>query len=324
MARPVVRFDGFATNYINENQMKLTVKLVPMERQPFTYVDVFAVLEKYGVKPGEILGLYKVSAADNSYSLFLANEEVLTRLKEAKFLEIGKIKLMVISMSEQIVTIRAHWLPLFYDNRILRAMLCDYGEVLEIRMCKSSYANLVALNGMREVVIKTDEIRRQLIPHLVNYGNGQSVLFTMQGRPPLCLKCHEIGHTRRDCESRRSFSNVVASEQSGQSDARPTDPVVVGPSVEAPSVSEDAEGGSSPRPSGTDGSGAVVGSSGAQQASQDFEMSDPSGSKRDRDEDEDFIPPNKPARVRPPRPKPVPTRNPWTPIMTVSDIITDE
>ena len=70
------------------------------------------------------------------------------------------------------------------------------------------------MNGMREVLLKTDEMQKQKIPHLVKLGSGQSILVTMQGRPPLCLKCHDVGHTCKDCPSgpsnRRSFAGVAA------------------------------------------------------------------------------------------------------------------
>lgn len=46
------------------------------------------------------------------------------------------------------------------------------------------------------------------MPHLVEFGSGQCVLITMQGRPPLCLKCRCVGHVRKDCTS-RSWAQVV-------------------------------------------------------------------------------------------------------------------
>ena len=153
--------------------------------------------------------LYKVSANDYSFSLFLSNEGTVN-LRDKKVIGNNKVKLNVISMAEEIVTLRVHWLPLYYDNRLLKAIFCEYGEVLDIRMCKSSHANLVAMNGMREVTIKTVEVTKQKIPHLVTFSSGQSILITMRGRSPLCLKRREVGHVRRDCEDRRSFATITA------------------------------------------------------------------------------------------------------------------
>ena len=73
---------------------------------------------------------------------------------------------------------------------------------------KTSHSRLSALNGTREVLLRTDEIHKQRIPHLIKFNSGQSVLIIMAGRQPLCLKCHEVGHVRRDCPTNRSFSGL--------------------------------------------------------------------------------------------------------------------
>ena len=65
---------------------------------------------KEGVRPEDILGLYKVSANDYSFSLFLSNEGTVNFLRDKKVIRNNKVKLNVISMAEQIVTLRVHWL----------------------------------------------------------------------------------------------------------------------------------------------------------------------------------------------------------------------
>ena len=79
---------------------------------------------------------------------------------------------------------------------ILKAMLCLYGELVDIKCMKSTYGNVTAMNRVREVPLKTDEIRKRQIPHLVIIMSGQSALITMLGRPPLCLKCKVVSHTK--------------------------------------------------------------------------------------------------------------------------------
>ena len=150
-----------------------------------------------------------MSAQDNSYSLQVTTKDTVNRLKKQGIIGSGNFRFNAISMSEQVVSLRIHWLPLYYDNRILKAIFCDFGEVLDVRNLKSSHKDLSAYNGTREVILKTDEVFRQKFKHLVKFGGGQSILVTMQGMPPLCLKCHEVGLTRRDCEEMR-FSRAVA------------------------------------------------------------------------------------------------------------------
>lgn len=327
MAQPIVTFEGQEGNFINQNQLNLTLKLRPLEFRTYSYLDVLNVLEAEGVKPEELLGLYKVSSADPSFSVFLSNEEVLNRLKEKQRLSNGKINLSVTSMAEQIVTVRVHWLPLYYDNRLLKAIFCDYGEVLDVRMCKSSHEKLVAMNGMREVTIKTDEVLKQKIPHLINFRSGQSILLTMQGRPPLCLRCKCVGHVRKDCEQRLYAQSV----QRGPSSRGPSEPVRPDPS-EGTSAGPAGPTDVPPSPvSGADGSGDDLARSGDEEMGEDSDSNndvtlEEKGSKRGlgEDDDDDYITPNKTAKCKTlPPAEPVPLTNPYDPILTVNDLMSD-
>ena len=337
MSNPIVRFDGIEANFIDEKQLQLTLKLVPQGLDTISYNDLFLILEKEGVHPEDILGLYKVSANDYSFSLFLSNEGTVNSLRDKKVIGNSKVKLNVISMAEQIVTLRVHWLPLYYDNRLLKAILCEYGEILDIRMCKSSHANLVAMNGMREVTIKTDEVTKQKIPHLVTFSSGQSILITMRGRTPLCLKCREVGHVRRDCEDRRSFARITAGPApSDMPIGRPVASQSLGSRVVTAPVPQGPVDATEPRDAGT-GDRAIGNGMPEDQRQNveedempdqreevaDTEMSEGNGSsKRGRDSfDDDFITPNKTAKARSLSEEGTPLMNSFSPIMGISDLM---
>lgn len=84
------------------------------------------------------------------------------------------------SMTDQLVIIRVHWLPLFYDNRIINTMLSDCGEIQNIRFCKSFHANFVAMNTKRQAVINTNEIKKQQIPYLINVARTAALVSKVQ------------------------------------------------------------------------------------------------------------------------------------------------
>ena len=94
----------------------------------------------------------------------------------------------------------------------LKVILCEYDGVLDVKLCKTSHTNMVLLNGIREVLMRVDEISKHKILHLVKVGSGQTILITMQGRRPLCLRCRTVGHVRRDCEQNRTFARVVGQQ----------------------------------------------------------------------------------------------------------------
>ena len=58
------------------------------------------------------------------------------------------------------------------------------------------------LDGSRTITLLTDEIKKHNFPHLVRFGHGVTMLVTMRGRPPMCLKCHQVGHVRSGCPQR--------------------------------------------------------------------------------------------------------------------------
>ena len=328
MSSPVVKFEGLETNFINEKQLSLTLKLVPCEPGPSSYGDVLNILDHEGVKPDELLGLYKVSQSDISYSVFLSNEAVLNRLVKRGVIGHNKLKFNVVSMCEQIVTLRVHWLPLFYDNRLLKAIFCDYGEVLGVRMCKSSHAQVVALNGLREVTLKTDEVLKQKIPHLVKFNSGQSILVTMMGRPPLCLKCHEVGHVRRDCGNQRSFAQATVNV--GSMPGAPSALSAQVPPASASDKSSDQPDTVSTPTEGTGDSGSGVAETGSQGSSQAVEAVEENmdegsgGSKRGLEvSDDDFISPNKTAKSRSWSQDPVPTSNAYAAILDLAELVAD-
>ena len=80
---------------------------------------------------------------------------------------------------------------------------------MDIGWSKTSHAKLVAYNGIRELRLKCDEFQKQQIPHLNNFKSGQSMLVTVAGRPPYCLRCSRVGHIRSRCPERRTFSQAV-------------------------------------------------------------------------------------------------------------------
>lgn len=201
--------------------------------------------------------------------------------------------------------------------------------MIDIKLCKSSHEKVVAMNGVREVLLRTDEIRKQKIPHLVNFQSGQSILITMQGRPPFCLKCRELGHVRRNCPNNRSFARVATQEmeEGVAPGGGPTGPVTPVPSGETASGSVLADPEAVPPPAdvGADGAGDRGTASDDQQTTEnDIDMSQAS-SKRERDEgDDDFITPNRPARRKTLPQSTVPTKNTFSIIMGIDDLMKGE
>ena len=92
----------------------------------------------------------------------LAYSDMVQRLISRKTVQTDKNRFTIMKITEQVVTLRIHWLPIYFDNTILKEILGQYGDVLDVRMLKSAHADVVAFNGVRDVRIKVDEFQKQL------------------------------------------------------------------------------------------------------------------------------------------------------------------
>ena len=122
-----------------------------------SYGELLNALEDLGVPPAEIEG--KVSSTDNTYSVQMRFEDTVEAIVEKGEFYIGGNQFDIMELTEQIVTVRVHWLPLYFDNVILEEIFSEYGQVLGISMTKTAHAKLVAQNGSRKIRLKTDEFK---------------------------------------------------------------------------------------------------------------------------------------------------------------------
>lgn len=298
---PVVHFDGIEANYINKDRLERTIRLVPLEpAKSCSYGELLNGLCNGVVQPDEINGIFRVSPTDSSYSVLFRFSDTVDEVVKLKQIKAGSCVFDVMKMTEQVLNLRIHWLPIYFDNSILSEILSQYGEILDIKMLKTAHEKLVAYNGVREVRLKTDEFHKQQIPHIVNFNSGQSILITMQGRPPFCLKCKGIGHVRQRCPTSRSFAEAVERV----ADPAPTPAPAPEASSAPPSGSSDPEVGANPPSGGADSSG--EGPSDQEQQLPMDEQTD-SSLKRGWESEDDgaWITPNRTARPRSVSPDPM-------------------
>ena len=291
---PVVTFDGFEGNYVNTERLNKTVQLVPKYGSKSTsYGELLNALEDLGVPPDEVEGIYKVSSTDNSYSVQLRFEDTLEAIVAKQEFKVGGTHFDIMKLTEQIVTLRVHWLPLYFDNVILEEIFSEYGQVIDIKMMKTAHAKLVAQNGSREIRLKTDEFKKQTIPHLVKFKSGRSILVTMAGRPPYCLKCGNVGHVRARCVTRRAeYASVVQQRVVGSSADTAAPPAPMGVSMAA----SDEPAGTSDAPLPSNAGSEDSGSGGRdppgqpsdlqQQEQQEMDLDPEKGQKRGRESQE--------------------------------------
>ena len=76
---PVVQFNGFEPDHINEDRLVRTLRLVPRESSSVSYGELWSVLEAENLKPDDIEAIFKVSA---SLLIHLIHYLLLTQIQQ--------------------------------------------------------------------------------------------------------------------------------------------------------------------------------------------------------------------------------------------------
>ena len=164
------------------------------------------LLRKYKVGPEEVDGIANGGPNDGFIVAFL---DVTTADNISGQLSLQNMNFRCMPLYRQVVNVKLHWLPLYVGESFVKQFLQELAMLSLLKETKQVLGReRLKVEPMR-VALEVTETPKMAIPHLVKFDCGASVLITMPGRPPLCLRCSRVGHMRRDCNSRPSFSDVV-------------------------------------------------------------------------------------------------------------------
>jgi len=155
------------------------------------------LMTRLDIRQEEIEYIYKEERTREWFVVFRKQREV------DRLAQMGEVKvrdstiLYCERLTQQKLVLRIHWLPAYVRYELLEVFFSDYVKVLYVADNWSQDSGV--RTGMREVTLVTDHETNNSIPHMVNFNDGIKMLVTCPGRLPLCLKCHCIGHVRRDC-----------------------------------------------------------------------------------------------------------------------------
>ncbi|KAL3880761.1 hypothetical protein ACJMK2_032976 [Sinanodonta woodiana] len=168
----------------------------------FSREEALKRLNNAGVAPSDIMGMYR-EGENSPWSAVLHTREQAANVNSPQIKYVAKL----------IVDLRVHWLPLYITDDIIREVLSPFGHVIDITKDTTilDQANST-LNGTRLVKLQTTEFDSMQIPHIVSLGSC-GMLITMKGRPPICLKCRQSGHLRKDCQEKATTYASVANSR---------------------------------------------------------------------------------------------------------------
>ncbi|KAL3877960.1 hypothetical protein ACJMK2_035601 [Sinanodonta woodiana] len=117
-----------------------------------------------------------------------------------------------------IIDPRIHWLPLYIHDDIIREVLGPFGKVLDITQDTTILdKDNVTLYGTRLLKLQTTEFDSKNIPHIISLGQC-GMLNTIKGWAPICLKCRQSGHLRKDYpeKSTNTYASVTRTNKPSQ------------------------------------------------------------------------------------------------------------
>ena len=190
--------------------------------------DVFMALCEI-LQPEEVVDICKVDS--NTFNFSVKDDQAAEILSTVGRIRVKDRVFPLISISKQTVEFRVHWLPSYIKDSFVEDFFSHYGKVTSVTRDAAIFSpNDTKRTGVRRVMMETDELRKRTIPYVITFNGGYSALVTMAGRPPLCLRCRQVGHVRKDCvpvdasqaSSQKSYAQAAQKSQPPQATGNDT------------------------------------------------------------------------------------------------------
>ena len=198
--------------YVNTESRDRTVILNLRGRNPAaTSIEtVLAALTANGIEAEDVTAIFKSEDQRQVQLTFSSKPAADSLLKSCRLQVSEHVEASVGPVHSDYHEVRVHWVPDYLQNSFLADVFSRVGKVLSVTKTRDRGGKY---GSVRLVKINADWKSMEVVPHTmaIRYqGQIHRLLLTIKGRPPLCLLCSEVGHTRRECP--RSPAAVAARE----------------------------------------------------------------------------------------------------------------
>ncbi|XP_070379115.1 uncharacterized protein [Dermacentor albipictus] len=132
--------------------------------------------------------------------LNMKTDEAKQTLLDAGPLLVKNRPCLVIDPARQELRIKLHWVAFDVTFETIRRAFREYGEIKEVisdRWKAEDFEGAESTTRLVRLVLR-DGVTPDRIPHQMRLGSG-TALVVVPGRAPLCLRCRNTGHIRREC-----------------------------------------------------------------------------------------------------------------------------
>ncbi|KAM7310283.1 uncharacterized protein ISCGN_007196 [Ixodes scapularis] len=122
------------------------------------------------------------------------------RLLASQELLIKGKRCILIDPKNSEIRLKIHWVPYHVSDDTVRRALEKYGKVHEVvrEMWRAQgFQGVQSTTRLVRITLK-EGVNKERIPNQLRFFGG-TALVSVPGRAPLCLRCEQTGHIRRDC-----------------------------------------------------------------------------------------------------------------------------
>lgn len=148
------------------------------------------------VSPEDITAVFKCDIGGAWYATF-TSEEIAEKVVNSDFSSLDT-KINVSRADKRTVQLKVLWLPIWIKVLAVEEYFEQYGKLLTCHRETENVEGVTFANGNIKVALEMNEQDISSIPYRAVIG-GKDCLLTVYGRPPMCLKCKEVGHIRKNC-----------------------------------------------------------------------------------------------------------------------------
>ncbi|XP_060084730.1 uncharacterized protein LOC132563995 [Ylistrum balloti] len=178
-------------------------------RNSVTRFEIVRALLDCDVPGSDIRSVFRCEAP-NAWFATVSSMEQVDAIVDNGNLERGQFCLRPERCDQRRLTIRVQWLPSWIsDEGIASHFDGIYGKVVAIEREKDELSGVMLETGTRIISMVIREGDQDAIPYRDRIF-GKTALIVVPGRPPICLRCQQVGHVRAQCPGRP----VVTAKQS--------------------------------------------------------------------------------------------------------------
>ncbi|XP_060080820.1 uncharacterized protein LOC132560188, partial [Ylistrum balloti] len=140
--------------------------------------------------------------APNTWFVTLRSEVYVDRVVEKGPMKETYFSLVPERCDQRRLSIRVQWLPSWIsDDAIAEHFDGHYGKVVHVSRETTTIGEVRLETGTRVLTLVIREGDQDLIPYRSRMF-GKVALIIVPGRPPICLRCQQVGHVRSQCPGR--------------------------------------------------------------------------------------------------------------------------